>query len=219
MNKTININLGGQPIIIDEDAYNHLTNYLQTIESHFSQTEGCDEIIYDIEVRMAEIFTEVQKGKIVTLSDVNSMIEIIGKPEDFGAESMWQEDASSNEAFGTRKKKERPQVNTGKRVFRNTEDKVLAGVCSGIAAYLGIEEPLWVRLVFIALMFVYGIPLGAYIILWAIIPAAKTPSDKLMMRGEPATVNNIATIIEEEILELKERITELSNKSKSKKKS
>ena len=206
MNKTFNINLGGFPFAIDEDAFEYVQAYLSTIKNHFSASEGCDEILYDIEVRMAELFQEHLRGRtIISMKEVDEVIMIMGKPEDFGAEPM-------SEAFNhkTNKNSSSSKINTGKRLFRDPEDKKIGGVCSGIAAYLGVEDPLWVRLVFIVLIFTGGFGILGYIILWALLPEAKTAGDKLAMRGEPTTINNIANLVEEELTQLGDKINEWS---------
>lgn len=215
MNKTFNINLGGFPFAIDEDAFEYIQAYLTTIKNHFSSSEGCDEILYDIEVRMAELFQEHLKGRsIISMKEIDEVIMIMGKPEDFGAEPI-NENMHHKSPKG---KKSYSQINTGKRLFRDPDDKKIGGVCAGIAAYFGIEDPLWVRLGFIALIFTGGFGIITYIILWALLPVAKTASDKLAMRGEPATITNIANLVEEELTGLGEKINEWSKDLGSQKK-
>ena len=93
MNKVLNINLGGYPFTIDEDAFEHLENYLDTIHSHFKKSEGYEEITSDIEARMAELFQEQLNGRsIVTIRTVETCIGIMGTPEEFGAEGLEEED-------------------------------------------------------------------------------------------------------------------------------
>ncbi|MBL0023934.1 MAG: PspC domain-containing protein [Saprospiraceae bacterium] len=214
MNKTFNINLGGYPFAIDEDAYVYIQNYLATIRRHFSASEGCEEILYDIEVRMAELFQEHLKGRaIISMKEIDEVIMIMGKPEDFGAEPMTESFHS-----GSKGKKFDTKIKTGKRLFRDPDDKKVGGVCSGIAAYFGIEDPLWIRLIFALLIF-SGIGAVTYIVLWALIPEASSAGDKLSMRGEPATINNIAKIVEEELSDLGEKINEWSKDISGKKKS
>ena len=215
MNEIKNVNLGGYPFTIDTDAYIHLNKYLAAIESRFADSEGCDDILDDIEARMAELFNELLNGKaIVTMKQLNAVIKQMGRPEDFGAESY---DDSFEEPKTSSKGKYR-HIKTGKRFYRDPEEKVIGGVCGGIAAYFGIADPMWVRLGFLALIFIAGIPIIIYPILWAIVPEAKTAGDKLKMRGEPATVSNIARTIEDELNELSSKITEMSKDLGSKKK-
>lgn len=208
MNKVFNINLGGYPYTIDEDAYEHLRSYLHTIHSHFRQSEGYEEITTDIESRMAELFQEKLEGHpIVTLTDVKNVIAIMGTPEDFGADPFIEEAPKSTSG--------KFRVKTGKRLFRNSEDEVLGGVCSGIAAYFGIQDPLWVRLVFILLFFTGGFSVLLYIILWAAVPKAETASDRLAMRGETANVSNISKMIEEELEHVSQKVSELGDELKA----
>ncbi len=222
MNKVFNINLGGYPFTIDENAFEHLSSYLQTIHRHFRESEGYEEITADIESRMAELFQETLEGRqIITIKDVNAAIAIMGTPADFGAEPAEDEahESTSNTTagdMGTGRK--RSNYKTGKRLFRNSEDEVVGGVCSGIAAYFGIEDPLWVRLAFVVLIISGGFGIPAYLILWAIVPKAETASDRLAMRGEPINVSNIGKIVEEELEYFSERVSEWGEEFGSKKK-
>jgi phage shock protein PspC (stress-responsive transcriptional regulator) len=213
MNKTFNINLGGYPFSIDEDAFDYVQHYLKTIEKHFSSSEGCDEILYDIEVRMSELFQEHLKGRaIISMKEVDEVIRIMGKPEDFGADPL------EEYHYTGRKSGESTRIHTGKRLFRNPDDKKLAGVCSGIAAYFGVEDPIWIRLIFAASVFMGGFGLITYGILWFLVPEAVTSGDKLSMRGEPATIENIAKTVEKELSDLGNKINEWGKDFNSKKK-
>ena len=139
MNKVQQINLGGVPFTIDEDALEHLTRYLDTIHAHFRQSDGYEEITQDIEARMAELFQEgMGQRQIVTLKDVRDAIVIMGTPEDFGAEPI---DETLSEEGPERAHRRTHDYRTGRRLFRNPEDEVIGGVCSGIAAYFGISDP------------------------------------------------------------------------------
>lgn len=219
MNEILNVNLGGYPFTIDNDAYHQINKYLNAIQRHFADSDGCDEILDDIEARMAELFTEFLQGKqIITLKELDAVIKVMGKPEDFGAESYDDEDVEDMQKESTSFKDRYSHIKTGKRFYRDPEEKVIGGVCGGIAAYFGIENPMWIRLGFIALIFIGGIPIIIYPILWAIVPEAKTAGDKLKMRGEPATVSNIARTVEQELNELSDKITEMSKDLGSKKK-
>ena len=209
MNKISNINLGGFPFTIDEDAYQALDKYLKAIHKHFRKSEGYGEITTDIETRMAELFQDKLEGRpIVTLPDVKNVIAIMGTPEDFGAADPFMDEApkSSSGKF---------KLKTGKKLFRDPEREAIAGVCSGIAAYFGIRDPLWVRLAFILLTLSGFFGLVVYLILWAVVPKAETSSDRLAMRGEPANVENISKIIEEELDHVSKRVSELGEELKS----
>lgn len=197
MNKVSSINLGGYPFTIDEDAYEYLRQYLDAIHRHFREVEGNEEITSDIETRLAELFqASLGNRPIVTMKDVKDAVAVMGAPEDFGAEPL-----SENP-------KHKFNIKTGKRLFLNPEEEVIGGVCSGIAAYFGIQDPLWVRLFFVvvALSGGFGVPL--YLILWAIMPKPKTASDWLAMRGEPINFSNIGRIIQAEVERLSGKISE-----------
>ena len=219
MNNITTVNLGGYPFTIDENAHQALELYLETIEAHFSDSEGCDEILDDIEARIAELFSDFLQGKsIVTLKEYDAMVKVMGKPEDFGAESIEEDIEIPQTSSKKNRKGKYSHIKTGKRLFRDPDEKVIGGVCSGVAAYFGVADPLWIRLGFIALVFIGGISVLLYPILWAIVPPAKTAGDKLKMKGEPATVSNIAKTVEEELTELSHKITEISKDLGSKKK-
>ncbi len=217
MNKVFNINLGGQPLTIDEDAYRLLENYLQSLHNHFRQSEGYEEIMSDIEARLGELVREgMNKRAIVMIQDVKNTISIMGKPEEFGAEPMDEtqkaqntEGSPSGEKTGaqsTQTGKKSP-IQTGKRLFRDEDNKVIGGVCSGLAAYFGIEEVVWVRLAVFACIFT-GIGFMLYFLMWIIVPAAKTTADRLAMRGEPIDVNSIAKSIESGFEDLSKKVNE-----------
>jgi phage shock protein PspC (stress-responsive transcriptional regulator) len=160
---------------------------------------------------MAEIFTENKQGAIIGMKEVEEVIKIMGRPEEFGAEPL---EAEAEEPKATSSNR----IKTGKRLFRNGEEKIIGGVCSGIASYFGIKDPLWIRLLFIIIVFAGGLAIPAYLLLWLIVPEAVTASEKLAMKGEAATVSNIARTIEDEIIELRNKISDLSKDMKSKKK-
>ena len=199
MKKTVNINVGGYPFIINDDAYELLNRYLNSVHQHFRNSGSYEEITGDIEGRLAEIFLEkLGSRQILETSDVLTAIEMMGKPEDFGA-------AGSGESTATQGP-ESTNYKTGKRLFRDPEDQLLGGVCSGIAAYFGISDPLWVRLLFILLVFVFGLSAAFYFVLWIAMPKATSSSDRLAMRGEPVNVTNIAKVVEEEISKISDSI-------------
>lgn len=226
MNKVFNINLGGQPLTIDEDAYRLLENYLQSLHNHFRASEGYEEIMSDIEARLGELLREgMGKRAIVMIQDVKNTVSIMGKPEEFGAEPMDDAQTTMGNAAGNatgntsaskntegasnnEKSAKKSPIQTGKRLFRDEENKQVGGVCSGLAAYLGIEDVVWVRLA----MFLIGTVTGFsfYIIMWIVIPAAKTTADRLAMRGEPIDVNSIAKSIETGFDDLSKKVNDFS---------
>ena len=179
MNKTININLAGIIFHLDEVAYEKFKTYLSNVKTALGKEESGEEIIADIEARIAEIFNLRMKetgAQVVGLADVEFIIETLGQPEAFI-------DESENEAPKSSSKETR-------RFFRNPDEKVIGGVCSGIGAYFDID-PVWIRILFLILLFFTGIGFLTYVILWAAIPEAKTTAQKLQMRGEAVNLNNI----------------------------
>ncbi len=213
MNPTINVNIGGYPFIIDEDAFDKLQEYLDIIEHHFSSSEGCEEIVHDIELRFAELLSErTNKRPIIGLRDVDQAIKILGTPEEFGAE---------DDRFRSRHENydEEPAMRPkGKRLYRNPDDKVIGGVCSGLAAYFGMNDPIWIRLIFVISFAAGGAGFIVYLFLLIAVPKAKTPSDRLAMHGRPINVENIAQQVEDGIDQLTYKLDEISDKWTSKKK-
>jgi len=210
MNKVFNINLGGYPFTIDEDAYEHLSNYLTSIHNHFRDSEGYEEITGDIEARMAELFQDQLSGRpIVTHKDVYTAISIMGTPEDFGAAPL--EEVVEDKA-------ERGTYKTGRRLFRNPEDEVVGGVCSGLSAYFGIDDPVWIRIAWIVFTISGGVGIPAYIIKWIVAPKAETAGDRLAMQGKKINVSNIGKIVEEEIETFSSKMEDFGSEFQSKKK-
>jgi phage shock protein PspC (stress-responsive transcriptional regulator) len=197
MNKILNINLGGYALTIDDDAFEYLSAYLESIRRRFSESEGRDEILADIEARMGELITGDMGGRtIVMLPDVEAAIQIMGKPEDFGGEPI--DNRRTIPGSGRRAAAGTATVRTGRRLFRDEEDAVAGGVCSGLSAYFGIADPVWMRLIFVLLTFITGGTwILAYVLLWVLVPKATTAADRLAMRGEPVNVDNIAREIED----------------------
>ena len=174
MKKTININLAGFVFYIDEDAYETLQKYLNNIRTYLGNTEGREEIIDDIESRIAELFSEKQK-QVITLIEVNEVIEVMGQPEDYMSEEEPEEKTAGQQS--------------NKRLYRDPDSTVLGGVCSGVGHYLNIDA-VWIRLIFLAMVW-SGVSILFYFILWAIIPKAETTAQKLEMKGKAATFSNI----------------------------
>ncbi len=204
MNKTISINLGGSVFNIEESAFQVLKIYLDSIYANFSSDPASSEIMSDIEERIAEIFHEKNNDRknVITQDDISEMIAIMGKPEDYKIDS---DEANGREETKTSSGKTR---NSRRRVYRDTDDAVIAGVCSGLSHYLR-WDPLVIRLLLVFLTVAsFGFPgvLG-YIIFWALVPAAKTTAEKLQMRGETVNVENIGRFVNDEAKQAGERIS------------
>ncbi|MCH5226002.1 MAG: PspC domain-containing protein [Muribaculaceae bacterium] len=214
MKKTFNINLAGFPFTIDEDAYNLLKDYLDTIRFAFETNDDTEDLANDIEGRIAEILIEKEQGglRIITLSEISQVIERIGQPADFiDVEIQTNDGDSSREANKPDCQQINPQsvtpppYNPGqyrntivrKRLFRDPQNSMLGGVCAGLASYLNMET--WVvRLIAVCLLFLSGTTVAiVYIILWIVLPPANTPLQKLQMKGEDPTMENIGKTVTE----------------------
>lgn len=190
MNKTLNINLGGTFFHIDEDAFGKLSRYLEAIKRSFKDPNGQDEIIKDIEYRIAELFSEKLKSptQVVTLKELDEVIAVMGQPEDYIIDEEIFEETDSNAS---------KKQHSYKQLFRDVDNKFIAGVSSGLAHYLNIDA-FWIRLAWILLtIFSSGIFIFVYIIFWILVPPALTTSDKLKMTREPINISNIEKKIKE----------------------
>jgi len=218
MNKVLNINVGRYPFSIDDIAYEKLDNYLLSLQNYFSKSEGCKEIMQDIESRIAELFQEKLSGRsIVSLEMVEETINIMGTPEVFGTE--WnQNDEPTASHSGEQQTTADWGIKTGKKLFRDPSDTKIGGVCSGLAQYIGIQDVIWVRLFFVLTAFAGGFAAILYIILWAITPEARNSADRLAMKGEPINVHNIARKVEEEIDDLTHKFDTWREKRRMRKK-
>ncbi len=205
MNKTISINLGGFFFHIDEDAYQKLSRYFDAVKRSLSP-EGRDEIIKDIESRIAELFQERIKNEkqVITLSEIDEVIAIMGQPEDYKID---EETSYSNEGAYTSSTK----TARNKRLYRDKDNAILGGVASGFGHYFNID-PLWIRLG-IVLIVVAGVgsPILIYLLLWVIVPEAITTSQKLEMRGEPITISNIEKKVKEGINDISDKINNIDH--------
>lgn len=210
MKKTLTVNISGIVFHIDEDAFERLNNYLEAIKSYFKDSSARSEIMADVEARIAELFQEkLSKGnQVISLENVNEMISIMGNPE------VFSEGETPSDKFHNEKEASYEDTSKSKRLFRDPDDKVLGGVCSGIAAYFGIDS-IWLRLGFAISFFVLGTGLLLYILLWIIIPKAKTTAEKLEMRGEKVNVSNIERTIKEELEDLKKKMKDFSKDVKN----
>lgn len=205
MKKTISINIGNIFFNIDEDAFNKLDTYLKTIRGHFSKSDGQEEIMSDIESRIADLFQQKinDSKQVISIADVEDVIRIMGKPEDY---------ILDNEDFEQNRSRQYESHSTGrnsnpKRLYRDPDNRYAAGVCSGIGYYFGFD-PMWLRLAFAFSFLFFGSGFMIYFILWIIVPEAKTTSEKLEMRGEPVTFDNIGKAVENELGNLKTKFSD-----------
>ena len=207
MKRVETININGIVFSIDDDAYVKLNSYIEVLGKYFENEQGGRDIIADIEARISELFSEREGGvsRVVTIADVTKVIDTLGTPEDIA---------------GTEETPPRPSQQTPKpmrRLYRDPDYRILGGVCAGLGAWIGIK-PIIIRLIllfFVILSFRHfnfnifhvfpsiihgfgnGILVFIYVLLWIIIPKAKTTAQKLEMRGEPVTIDNIEKNIKE----------------------
>ena len=209
MNKTININLGGFFFHIDEIAYQKLRRYLESISKSLSEDpQGKNEIIADIEARISELLSEkiTDARQVVNEGDIEDIIVIMGQPEDY---------AEAEEAYSDASYSYKRNNTSGKKLFRDGDDKFLGGVASGIAHYFDIDA-IWIRLGLLALFFGAGFGILIYIILWILLPEAKTTAEKLQMEGEPVNIDNIEKKIREEFSNVSENVRNVANQASEK---
>ncbi len=193
MKKVINITLGSIVFAIEQDAYDALALYLEGIKNNLSLSDDANEIISDIESAIAEKFIARKRGEknAVTVVDVDAVIAEMGSPTDFGEGA--DEGATQAEATTTKE-----GVDSKKRLYRDSEDAVVAGVAAGIANYFNID-PVIVRLIFVVSVFFNGLGVLVYLIFWLIVPAAKTTAEKYAMRGESVTVEQITERVKKKL--------------------
>lgn len=188
MKKNITINLFGQLYNIDEDAYELLEKYQKNIRSYFSRREGGEEVADDVEHRVAELFAELKEQGVeaITIEQVESIINRIGDPQEM-------EDAEEGEE--TAPGAMPPPVygeGTTRRFFRDPEDRMLGGVISGATKYFGGTDPLPWRILFVlAVIFTWSTLGFIYLVVWALVPEARTAEERLQMRGEPVNPSTI----------------------------
>lgn len=200
MNKTVNINLANTLFHIDEEAYTKMRRYLESIKRSFANTPGSDEILADIEARIAELFHErlENERQVITEKEVDEVITIMGQPEDY----MVDEDIFEDEPI----KNPRTARKKTRKLYRDIQTKYVAGVSSGLGHYFGID-PLWVRLLWIFLTLgSAGSFIMIYGLLWILIPEAETTSQQLDMRGEPVNISNIERKVKEGFDEVADKV-------------
>jgi phage shock protein PspC (stress-responsive transcriptional regulator) len=175
MKQVININFQGRVVPIEVSAFDLLKNYTESLSRHFANEEGKDEIINDIESRIGELFQErITKGATcITDDDVNAIIKSMGRPEEFEAMDDTQAQSASSSSAEQEQSTAGSTSSTGsKRLFRDENDKVLGGVCSGLANYFNIDVVI-ARIIFVVLLF-SGIGFLTYIIMWIAVPSSAT---------------------------------------------
>jgi phage shock protein PspC (stress-responsive transcriptional regulator) len=206
MKKAIKINLSGIIFHIDEDAYEKLKTYLDSISRHFSNKQESKEIIDDIESRIAELFQEriTDENQVITLKIVDEVIDIMGNPEDIADSGEAEEESRTFHDSYSR----------SRRLYRDPENSVIGGVCGGLSAYFNVD-PVIFRLLFVIFFFAGGASILVYVILWIVLPKAETAAQKLEMRGEKVNVSNLEKKIREEYDNVKENVKQGYSKARN----
>lgn len=217
MKKTLTVNLGGIVFNIDEDAYQLLDDYLSNLRVHFRNEEGTDEIMNDFEVRISELFNErIRLGfQVITIEHVEDIIRQMGKPE-----QLFEEE--EEHPVRTNNVKETTEVKDGtttkKRLMRDPDDRILGGVASGLAYYVGMDVTALRLILIVLLLLPLPTPFSSivllYIILWMVVPVAKTAADKLIMRGKSVNLENIGKTVTDNFEKVSNNVNEYIHSDK-----
>ena len=204
MQPTINVNLGGLQFTLNDCAYRLMDEYLNSLAEVFrAQHLDAEELVADIEVRCAEILSSEHDRfhYIITEGDINALIDRMGRPEEIMEEQVTEsagyENINVKETFVKPPVYPMPNQPLRKRLYRIRQGAELGGVCGGIAEYCG-WDPTYVRIATIILAFLSASTIAsAYLILWIVIPQAKTPLQEMELRGESPTLNNIGNTVKQ----------------------
>lgn len=186
MNESLTLSLGRTLFHVERPAYDRLKAYLDAVAKVLAGTDGDEEILLEVEHRMAELFQAIlgEAHRALTLEEVIQVCEQMGDPSAFGDEGE-AEDARADD----------PE--SKKRLFRDTEEGFLGGVAAGLAHRFSLD-PVIVRLLFVLAFFAgFGVP--AYLLMWLVTPAARSASDRVQMRGRPVTLGNIKNSVQVEL--------------------
>jgi len=219
MKETVKINLNQRLFDLDADAYERLRNYLDSLSGYLkASAESADEILQDIEQRIAEILEEkFRKDKqVVTLQDIEEVIRMMGTIDDFARESDLNDDGEDNSENSKKSASYEDYSREHRKLYRDVENNILGGVCSGIAAYFNVDS-VWIRLAFVVLFFINLVGLIIYLILWVIVPPAATTAQRLQMHGRPVTVENIQESVKSEFYKVKDNFRNYTHSESFKK--
>lgn len=201
MVETRNISLGGCLFHVELPAFEKLNRYLEELKQVLRGAEGEGEILEEVENRLAELFQRAlgDARRAVDLLDVERACAQLGAPADFSPE-----DADGEASQGPHHRTEAPG-SPHRRLFRDPDDSVFGGVCAGLAHRLGVD-PVILRAVMLVLWLFSGVGILLYLILWVIVPKARTAADRLAMKGDPVTVESIRSTVEEQMRQAREQV-------------
>lgn len=207
MKKVVNVSVGGRSFSLDEDAYARLTAYFDHFKARLDRdTQSAkEEVMADLENRIAELFDQGTGGasyRVVNLALVTKVVEQLGMPDgsmehETGASSQGQNQESGTDdeyprsGLGVDFTYNGAQGTSRRRLFRDLDNKTIGGVCAGLAAFLNVDLTI-VRIVSLLTLLLWGTGFLVYLVLWIVVPVAKTPADKCMMRGLEPTAENMA---------------------------
>ena len=207
MKKVVNVSVGGRSFSLDEDAYARLLTYFDHFKARLDRdTQSAkEEVMADLENRIAELFDQGTGGasyRVVTLALVTKVVEQLGMPDGSMEHEAGASSQGQNQESGT--DDEYPRSGSGvdftyngaqgtsrRRLFRDLDNKTIGGVCAGLAAFLNVDLTI-VRIVSLLTLLLWGTGFLVYLVLWIVVPVAKTPADKCMMRGLEPTAENMA---------------------------
>ncbi|NOR86554.1 MAG: PspC domain-containing protein [Bacteroidales bacterium] len=204
MEKTLTINISGWVFNINEDAYKKLTEYFKNLKAYFKKQQGGDEIVSDIESRIAELFKEKSQEQdvVIDIASVEAIMKTMGQPYQMEEDD---EDDSDYQQANTHSK-------SRKKLFRDPINAHIGGVSSGLGQYINLD-PIIIRILFVFLLLPGGLGIILYAILWILIPEASTTSDRIRMEGKKVNVENIENKVREEATYLKERLSDFSEEA------
>lgn len=184
MKKTVNVAIGGCSFIIDEDACNAISNYLDRFKAAIGDSSSATDVMDELENRIADLL----KGKlgvrdVVTLAMAEDVIGQLGYPEGY-------KEAASEKTGYTKEEEKTWQERPVRKLFRDPDNKKLAGVCSGLAIFLGVDVVL-IRVIFLIALICGSAGFWIYVVIWIAAPEARTATEKCELRGIPATAENI----------------------------
>ncbi|MDX2361849.1 MAG: PspC domain-containing protein [Crocinitomicaceae bacterium] len=188
MKKTLSVNIKGLNFTVEEDAYELLQDYLDRLEATLGSQSGSKDILEDVELRIAELCNELlsETKTVIETADIEKILANLGNPEDYV--DLEDEEESENTSY------QKGKINKDRKLFRDEEDGRIGGVCSGISNYFNIDVAI-IRIIFVV-MFFSGFGFLLYLVLWMVVPKAKNSIDKLRMKGQPITVENVRSEVE-----------------------
>jgi phage shock protein PspC (stress-responsive transcriptional regulator) len=185
MKKTISIHLMGINFLLEENAYELVRNYLDRLQESLRNSKDQQEISQDVELRIAELASQIlteQKKQVLTLEEMQQILATLGQPEEFLEEDETNEIPRPGTGF--------TDPSGSRRLFRDPQEGLLGGVCTGLAAYFRVDVVL-IRILFVVAAFFAGFAVAAYLILWVVVPAVSSNLERLQMQGRPVNLGNL----------------------------